>query len=693
MKILFNKLKKCSKPLKALFTISLLCYMVTLVLFTMNILSLAGIETAIRITALVIFYLLLIGYLIGGLVALIAKKKKTLIFLSIIVLLLSAIFGFASYYINKTYNKIDTISKKYVTYTSNMIAMKDTDEDDIEDIGIISNQEDIEGYILAQEIIKKENIDKDSLVEYDDYFEMLTDMYAGDIDAAFVTSNYAVSFATEELFANMSEDVKVVYEFSKKMKNQDNVDIASSGKKLTEPFTILLLGVDSEKDGLNANQAFNGDTLMMITFNPNTMNATMFSIPRDTYVPIACRGGKENKINSSAAYGTKCVIDTIEDLTDIDIDYYVKVNFKGVVDLVNALDGVEVDVPVSFCEQDSNRLFGANEICLKPGVQTLDGEQALALSRHRKTLPLGDFQRVQHQQLVVEGIAKKAKTIRDVDEFYEILDAVSKNIDTNMSTNQMLSFYNVLKKMLTTTLTEDDEFITIDKAYLTGNDLSIYSPTTGRATYTFQYNRNSLKEIVSMMKINLELEEPEMITSFDFSINEKYEQDVAGKNVTGGNYVPEGALTAPPVNDKDDDDDTTTSSKSMPNLVNKSLSYAQSWANSSNIKLTINYITEKDSLYNSSYSDGTIVTQSVSSGSDLKNITTVVISVIKKDSSSSSSNNPAPTDPDIEDPDNNNPGGNTGGGENTGDGGDITTDPDNPATTIPGGPTNDGGSN
>ena len=163
-------------------------------------------------------------------------------------------------------------------------------------------------------------------------------------------------------------------------------------------------------------------------------------------------------------------------------------------------------MPVSFCEQDSNRLFGDHEICLKPGMQKLNGEAALALSRHRKTLPLGDFQRVQHQQLVVEGIAQKAKSIRNVNDFYKILDAISKNIDTNMSTNKMLSFYNVFKKMLTTTLSGKDDFITIDHTYLTGSDLTMYNPSTRMNMYTFQYNKASLAEIVKLMKVNLEIE-------------------------------------------------------------------------------------------------------------------------------------------------------------------------------------------
>ncbi len=609
MKVLFNKLKKCSKPLLIIFILVLIIYLGSLGLLTYSLITLKGIETLIRIIALVLFYLYLFGFIIGSLVLLITKRKKTFIFLTILTLLLSGAFVFASYHIDKVYNKVSKISKKYVTYTSNMIALKDTNEEDIEKIGIISDKNDIEGYKLPQEIIKKEKIDKDKLVKYDDYYEMLTAMYAKEIDAVFITSNYAVLYSSEDLFANIASDVKVVYEYSKEMENQDSKDISENvGKKLTEPFTLLLLGVDSEKDGLNANQAFNGDTLMMITFNPNTLNATMFSIPRDTYVPIACRNGAQNKINSSAASGTKCVINTIEDLTDINIDYYVKVNFKGVVDLVDAVGGIDVNVPVSFCEQNSDRLFGDKTICLKPGEQHLDGEEALAFSRHRKTLPRGDFQRVEHQQMVVEGIAQKAKTIDTVDDFYKILDAVSKNIDTNMTTNQMLSFYNVLKKMLTSDIAKNgNSFITIDHTYLTGSDLTMYNPSTRMNMYTFQYSKASLKEIVKLMKVNLELEEPEMIKTFNFSINEEYEQHVAGKDASSKN-------------------DSTE--ELVPSFIGQSLSYVQNWARARNISLSINYVRKGDKGYKENAANGSVVAQSVVAKTPISSVRSLTVDVI-----------------------------------------------------------------
>ena len=220
-------------------------------------------------------------------------------------------------------------------------------------IGIISDENDTEGYVLAQNIIKKDKIKESNLVKYDDYMSMLNDLYDGEVGSIFVSGSYADKYSSIDKYAKIDEEVKELDSYSKRMKKQVDKTTEVSTKKVTEPFTMLLLGVDSPTEDISKASGL-GDSIMLVTFNPKTLTATMFSIPRDTYVPIACRNNAENKINSSAASGTKCVIDTIENLTDIDIDYYVKVNFKGVVDLVDALNGIDVDVPVSFCEQEFN---------------------------------------------------------------------------------------------------------------------------------------------------------------------------------------------------------------------------------------------------------------------------------------------------------------------------------------------------
>ena len=600
MKKILKKFKKLDKKFKIMFYIVSILYIVSIVFISQSLLLLKNIETVLRIVFLIFIYLSYFIYLFISVLLLFSKRSKSYVGNSIFISIISIVFIVVSIYINKTYNIVDRMNKDVITYSSSLVVMKNTEfkNDSNFTVGMISDENDIEGNILANKLIDKKKLDKIDVKYYDNYLEMLGDLYSKSIDGILVSSGYVVSFSGYDNYNNIGSETKIVYTYKKKRKN---VSLKSgSGKKLTEPFTILLLGVDSEVDGLKANQAFNGDTMMMITFNPTTLNTTVFSIPRDTYAPIACNGKKSNKINSSAAGGTTCVINTLKDLTGINIDYYVKINFKGVVDLVEALDGIVVDVPVDFCEQDSNREFGDHEICLKKGVQTLNGEAALALSRHRHSLPLGDFQRVQHQQLVVEAMAKKVKNIRSVNKFYKVLDAISKNIETNVSTDEMLNLYNVGKKMLL----ENDASINIEKTYLTGYDLTMLIPGLGNV-YTFQYYPESLNEIVKAMKINLGLEKPKMIKTFNFSANYTYEVPVIGKQ-----YY------------------SVKRNEALPSFVGSSISYLNTWANARGITVNTNYVTEGMDGYDEN-KNGIITSQSVSKGTLVSEVKSITVSVVK----------------------------------------------------------------
>ncbi|MDE5888771.1 MAG: LCP family protein, partial [Bacilli bacterium] len=338
---------------------------------------------------------------------------------------------------------------------------------------MIESETDIEGNILAKKLIEKYSL-SNKIETYEDYQSMISDLYKGKIGACFVSSNYAINLGGEEYEDTLSdgtklplsERAKVLYELSEKRKNEDVTTLnTNKSKKLTEPFTALIMGVDSTINGLTANQAFNGDTLIMVTFNPNTLTTTMFSIPRDMYVPIACNNNRYAKINSSAAYGSSCVINTVQQLTGIDIDYYVKINFTGVVDLVDVLGGVTVDVEEPdfrynggidcgnnrICEQNSLRQFGKNMIYIDSGVQTLNGEQALAYARNRHQFTTSDIARNQHQQQIIEATALKLKELKTLKDFENVLNTISNNTETNMTPEQILSFYNVGKDMLLNT--------------------------------------------------------------------------------------------------------------------------------------------------------------------------------------------------------------------------------------------------
>lgn len=470
-------------------------------------------------------------------------KKKLFMFLIILYTIICLLIGGTIFYV---YDKINGLNKTFVTYTSDLLVMSTNQANDISDvkdmkIGILKDDTNPEGAIIPKEIIKENNLnDENEVTDYDNYTSMLVDLYSGDLDAMFISNHYVSMFSGITGYENIENETKVIAKKSKKMRKASSsaVETASTGKSITEPFTMLLMGIDSTDEVLEQNAIANGDTLILITFNPKTLNATMFSIPRDSYVPIACWSGKpENKITHAAAYGNDCMINTIQDYFDVNIDYYAKINFKGLVKLVDAVGGVEVDVPKVLCTDDSSR---GEEICIQPGHQTLNGEQALVYARNRKQLANGDFGRAEHQQEIIMALINKIKTINDVSTFIDILNTVSNSMDTNLTTKQILSFYNVGKDILKKSVSTDtSNLINVQRLYLQGTGQMIYDERARMVLWDYVPNKSSRKDIIQAMKENLELADHKVIKKFSFSINNPYEVKVIGEgpyNTSNGSY-------------------------------------------------------------------------------------------------------------------------------------------------------------
>ena len=580
VKIKDNNEKK-SKYNKAIKVISILFIIVQLLAtFTLlySLYIIKGIETELR-------YLFMILVLIINIISIILttkslkKEKKSKFFIFVIV---SSIFIFAqaigSYYILKTYSTLSSMNKNEITYTTAFVALKDSKLKDINSInnvkiGIVSDETSIEGFVIGKEIVKENNLEKNNtLVDYEDFTALIKGLYSKNIDIMIVSEDYVSMFEDIDEYKNIASETKIIY---KKEKTYTKNDIAkltgedtntNVSNKIDKPFTVLVMGIDSTAPTLKKNASGNGDALMLLTFNPKTLNATILSIPRDTYVPIACFANqKENKITHAAWNGASCMIKTIENFTGINIDYYVKVNFQGVVKLVNAMDGIEVDVPLDFCESNSKRATSNNKlICLKEGKQTLNGEQALALARHRKTLLTGDLQRGVNQQLVIQGMLNKVKSIKSAGQMLKILDMVSQNIDTNFTTNQILSFYDIAKNLVLTS-SESSNLINIRQLYLSGSSQMIYDERSGLVLYNYIPNKSSLNQIIKAMKNNLSSKPNFDVKRMNFNIEEKYEMDTIGT----------------------DNLSATSTYTLLPNFVGKSESYATSWLRSNGVSYEI----------------------------------------------------------------------------------------------------------
>ena len=590
--------------------------------FILSISKLNNIENNLRLIGSIVLGIISLLLFILSIRFLNKFKKIKLTIVIILMLLIGGVGIFAAYNVDKVYGALSKVSDTsgYTTYSSSLVTLKDNEAESIKDIGdselgILNDTTSYEGNIIPEEVIKEQKLNNKTK-EYDSYIAMIDALRDGEINYIFLPTNYTVMFGSMEGYEDIADETKVLLTQTKKVKNEKKESDSTNTKAITEPFTVLLMGVDSDAEGI-ANGSFNGDSLMVITFNPKTLSTTILSIPRDSYVPIACFSGqRKNKITHAAWKGETCMMDTIENFLDIKIDYYVKINFTGVVQLVDTLGGVEIDVPYNLCEQNSKRQWGSNTIYIEKGLQTLNGEQALAYARNRHPNPgkcsskwtnytSNDFIRGEHQQEVVTALLNKFKDVKDLDTVYKLLDTISNNMVTNMSTDQILSLYNVFKDIASKSTGMNDmaDVLGIQRLKLNGYDARIYDyGGTNLSLYNYVLYDDSVKAVSDAMKENLGLKKTKVVKSFSFDINTPYEKEVIGADETGERSLVQ-----------------------LPNFVGQTVDYVRSYCSRNGISVTVKG------------GNGYVLSQSVPSGANIEDVNSITITAGGNTSSSSSS--------------------------------------------------------
>lgn len=208
---------------------------------------------------------------------------------------------------------------------------------------------------------------------------------------------------------------------------------------LKDNVSILFIGVD-ESDLRKENGNSRSDALIVATLNNKKKTVKLLSIPRDSYVYDPNRERKDRINHAHAFNGTKGTVDIVENFLDIPIDYYVKMNFNAFIDIVDAVGGIDVEVPYDHIELDEN---DQRTIQLKKGEQHLDGRHALALARTRKLD--SDVERGKRQQMILQAIAKEAFSVKSITKYGDVIDAIGDNMKTDMSYDEMKSFLAYIK--------------------------------------------------------------------------------------------------------------------------------------------------------------------------------------------------------------------------------------------------------
>ncbi|OFD47998.1 LytR family transcriptional regulator [Bacillus mycoides] len=276
-------------------------------------------------------------------------------------------------------------------------------------------------------------------------------------------------------------------------------------KPITNNVSVLIMGVDeSDVRGKEYGEAIRTDALLLATFNKDSKTVKLLSIPRDTYTYIPVEK-KKDKITHAHAFGStkngkdggpQASIDAVEKLTNVPVDYFVKFNFKSFIKIVDDLGGIEVDVPVEFTEQDSNDT--AEAIHLQKGVQKLNGEEALALARTRHID--SDAMRGQRQQLVIEAILKKLTSVGSVTKVGNIIDDINGQFVTNLTFDDMLSFYKYGADSSIEKLQIEG-----DDCYMAKGDDTCSKSAGGGRTYYYNPDKKELANVTNELRTHLGL--------------------------------------------------------------------------------------------------------------------------------------------------------------------------------------------
>lgn len=391
----------------------------------------------------VILVIILFSLILLLLINFCAHGLATKIIFSFLVILISVAYGLGDYYLYSTASTLNTVTEQAAKSknTVSLIVMAESTKEDVQDIngskiGVLTNINK-EGTKKSLNDISKQNIGY-STEKFDNVPAMLQALYEGQVDAIILNEAYRSNVSEIENYENFNNETKVIHQtvyYTKEANNSLAVSDITS-----KPFTILITGNDSFGA---LDEVSRSDVNMIVTINPLTSTILMTSIPRDAFVTevcddYACNYGVEDKLTHTGIYGADTTKDTLENLLDIDINYIFRVNFSSMIDIVDALGGIDIDVAegmaVSRFYSDST-LEGVHE-----GQNHLNGKRALAYSRERKAYLDGDVQRARNQQQVLQAMFKKASSPEVITKYSNILKAVGKAFDTNMTTKEITSF-------------------------------------------------------------------------------------------------------------------------------------------------------------------------------------------------------------------------------------------------------------
>lgn len=422
----------------------------------------------------------------------------------LISILMSAVLVFGSVYLFRTHNAVQDISGDSLgkQVDSMLVAVRSNDpaekvKDTADYIYGLQHAEDGSDVDKAMEKVNQEIGAEVMTAEYKTLSEQAGALLDGNVQA--IVYNEGFSGLLDEVYDNFQGQVKIIAQYS--IESEGDTDTVIQGKAAevnvkNETFNFYISGIDVYGPVSTKSRS---DVNILATVNPETKQILLTNTPRDYYVEIpGISQGSKDKLTHAGIYGVDKSMATLEQLYDVEIPFYARVNFTSLITLVDAMGGVDVESEYAFTTNGD----GGAVMSVQQGLNHFNGKQALAFSRERYSLAGGDNQRGKNQMAVIKAMFEKMISPEMLIKAPDLISQVSDSVETNMSMEQI---QNLIQSQLNS---GGGWTIKTMAAEGTGDSQYCYPmPTT--ALYVMQPNQESVDSIKAQIKA---VENGEMLT-------------------------------------------------------------------------------------------------------------------------------------------------------------------------------------
>ena len=228
-------------------------------------------------------------------------------------------------------------------------------------------------------------------------------LYDDEIQAMILNEGYISLLTEQEDYSDFSSHTKIIYEY---VTEHEITSIKPSGSITKQPFVVYCSGSDERDSDINAKSR--SDVNILAVVNPSTHKILLVNIPRDYYLPLAFNG-EMDKLTHAGMYGVQESMAVLDNLYGTKTSYYGRINFYGLIDIVDALGGIDVYSDYSFHAATAEvKGYGYQTFDYVEGWNHLDGQAALMFTRERYSFSDGDNQRGKNQMKVIQAIIEKA---------------------------------------------------------------------------------------------------------------------------------------------------------------------------------------------------------------------------------------------------------------------------------------------